>query len=109
MNPSIFLGDDPREIIRKARALSDDVARILEQGGPSSAELDEAPILDHWAIVARMRPALAGACSGHPLLGDRPFVATTEIYALDPDSGWARTYSCYYRLGRPRHAHGREQ
>jgi hypothetical protein len=42
---------------------------------------------------------LAGTVRGHPLLGDRRLVVTTEIYAIDTIRGWARTYSRFYVLG----------
>lgn len=109
MSNPVFPSDDPHEIMRKTRMLSDDIARLLADGEPSAEALATAPILDHWAIVARMRPALTGASIGHPALGDRRLITTTEVFALDPRGGWARTYSRYYRLGRARGHNGRGQ
>jgi len=61
-------------------------------------------------LIPRMRPALAGATTGHPLLGDCPIIRTSELFAIDADRGWARTYSRFYRLGRPGGAaRGRDQ
>jgi hypothetical protein len=107
---TIFLGQDPMEIISRARALSDDIEHILAEGGLSQHHLDAAPILDHWGIVARARPVLAGVTTGHPVLGDHRAIFTSDLFALDADAGWARTASRFYRLGHPvGAAHGRDQ
>ncbi|HEY8065133.1 MAG TPA: DUF6634 family protein [Methylosinus sp.] len=109
MRSAIFLGDDPKQIIRRTRALSDDIACILADGAPAESDLAEAPILDHWVVIGRMTPALAGAVTGHPALGDRSII-TSDLCALDAAAGWARTESRFYRLGRPGGgARGRDQ
>ncbi len=100
MRSAIFLGDDPKQIIRRTRALSDDIARILADGVPAESDLAEAPILDHWVVIGRRTPALAGAVAGHPVLGDRSII-TSDLFALDDEAGWARTAGRFYRLGRP--------
>jgi hypothetical protein len=90
--------------IAHLRALADDLARIRDDGGPSDADLADAPVLDRWVPISRMRPALAGMSVGQRL------VQTSETYAVDFDRGWARTYSRFYRLGRPAGAsRGRDQ
>ncbi|WP_442754270.1 DUF6634 family protein [Methylocystis sp. JAN1] len=107
-NPFIFDADIADLIIR-TRSLSDDLARILADGGPSDADLVDAPFLDRFVVVPRMRPALAGIATGHPILGDRRIVSS-ELFAIDCDAGWARTFSRFYRIGRPAGAaRGRDQ
>ncbi|CAN2535952.1 hypothetical+protein [Methylocapsa aurea] len=66
MRSAIFLGDDPKQIIRRTRALSDDIARILADGAPAESDLAEAPILDHWVVIGRMTPACQSASKIDP-------------------------------------------
>lgn len=105
-----FFDSDVADAIARTRDLSDDLARIVAGGGPTGADLADAPVLDRYVIVPRMRPALAGMVAGHPILGDRRLITTSEIYAIDCDAGWARTFSRFYRIGRPAGAaRGRDQ
>lgn len=99
MNNPIFPYDEPRHLVEKLRRLADDIERIRAGQAPTAAELADAPILDGWIPAIRQSMCLAGAVRGHPLLGDRRLVATTEIYAIDTIRGWARTYSRFYALG----------
>jgi hypothetical protein len=87
---------DPAATAAKLRALADDLERMTVFQ-PSSV-LDEAPVLHDWDWALRPVPILAGDVVGHPLLGCRDIV-TSEVFALDTDRGWARTYSRFYRLG----------
>lgn len=68
---------------------------------PSDEELANAPVLSNWSL-ARVQGdvglALVGAVGGHPRLGDRPAVVTSELIAFVPEQGWARTRSRVYRL-----------
>ena len=69
---------------------------------PSAEELEAAPVLDPFAISTRSLPCLVGGNGGHPILKG-PTVTTSEVWAIAPELGWARTYSRLYRLGRPMH------
>jgi len=80
--------------------LGDDLTR-LAKGDPNVLDaLAQAPRLDEWDIVRYSSYCLSGAVTGHPLLGDRPRIATSALYAINRDAGWARTLSRWYRLGR---------
>lgn len=70
--------------------------------GPSPEDLEGAPHLDMWrALLApECAPILTGNVSGHPILGAR-MITTSQLVAIDPDAGWARTASRWYRLGMP--------
>lgn len=80
MSNSIFPSDDPHEIMRETRMLSDDIVRLLADGEPSTEPLATAPILDHWAIVARMRSALILTSIAHPAVCDHRLITTTEVF-----------------------------
>jgi hypothetical protein len=106
---SPFFNPDAAQVIAAIRALADDLERILANGGPSADDLADAPIIDRWAMVPRMRPALAGIAANHPILGDR-VIRTSELSAIDTDRGYARTFSRFYRQGRGAGAaRGRDQ
>lgn len=104
-----FIGDTPQRLIDKARALADDIERIVAGVAPTDAELAAAPLIDHWSPAFIERPILIGGLTGHPLLGDATFARTTDLYAIDAHGRWARTWSRYYRLGRPAVTRGRDQ
>lgn len=68
---------------------------------PSDDELDHAPLLSNWSfarVSGDVGLALVGSVRGHPRLGDRQAVVTSELVAFYPDAGWARTRSRVYRL-----------
>jgi hypothetical protein len=76
--------------------------RYLRTGGmPRSADLRAAPTIDQWSYGLVPARCIVGSVCGHPILGDRARIHTSEIILIDPESGWARTWSRYYRLGAP--------
>lgn len=87
--------------------LARDVEHLREYGCPSEAMLRAAPILNCWDIaLAGPVNCLVGSVSGHPRLGTRPFIHTSELFAIDPVAGWARTWSRFYLLGVPKNLAG---
>jgi len=106
----IFVGESPEAIIYKARALAEDFERLIRSGAPNEIDLAAAPILDFWTPAIRQSAALAGVVAGHALIRDGKMALTSHLFAIDRDHGWARTWSRYYRLGRPiASASGRQQ
>ena len=93
-------GDAPKIIIDSARRLAADI-ELIAAGGPTAGDLDGAPILDQWRPVQRSTSALVGIVCGHPTMRDWRPTMTSELFAIDPDMGWARTWSRFYALGRP--------
>lgn len=88
----------PDPIIREIKALLPGFEDVLH-GGPTAAELGDAPKLDEWSFVARGSfPALAGISHGHPILPDDAIVTSQTIW-YDLAGGWARTRSRWYTLG----------
>ena len=94
-----IVGDVAGEIAR-LESLVSDLDHLGSGGMPTAEVLEAAPLLDPWCLGTCMLPCLVGGNTGHPTLRRR-FVQTTEIWALAPELGWARTLSRYYRLGRP--------
>jgi hypothetical protein len=68
---------------------------------PRSMDLRAAPIIDKWSYGLVPARCIAGSVRGHPILGNLARVHTSELIFIDPESGWARTWSRYYRLGEP--------
>ena len=68
---------------------------------PRSMDLRAAPVIDKWSYGLVPARCLAGSVRGHPILGNLARVHTSELILIDPENGWARTWSRYYRLGAP--------
>lgn len=71
------------------------------EAGPSKADLAQAPVLSDWkaAISPGGHVMLWGEVINHPLLGNAS-ITTSQLIAINPEAGWARTASRWYRLGR---------
>lgn len=78
-----------------------DVHGIHLQGRPRQSSLNDAPRLEDWSYSALLKPRLVGRVTGHPLLGDRPHIHTSQLIVIDAEAGWVRTMSRFYRLGSP--------
>lgn len=89
-------GDEVATTIARLRALADDLERMTMF--QPNRELSDVPELQHWAWDSRRRPCLIGFVSDHPSLPDGPGM-TSEVYAIDRQLGWVRTFSRFYRLG----------
>ena len=85
------------------RAWFDKVLRAIAaaEAGPSEPDLATAPVLSDWkaAISPDGYVMLWGEVVNHPLLGNAS-IHTSQLIAIDPEAGWARTASRWYRLGR---------
>ena len=79
--------------------LAADAGYLRDHGAPSERMLAAAPILDDWSTALTPTTCLVGRVSGHPRLGDRPLIRTSDLVAIDPAARWARTASRFYRLG----------
>ncbi len=68
--------------------------------GPTDEELSNAPLVDHYCLerTGEVVHHIYGQVQGHPEISD-PYVTTTPLFGFDPDAGWARTRSRWYRLG----------
>jgi hypothetical protein len=99
----MYPAGDPAATVAALRGLADDLER-MSMFKPGT-ELGAAPILTDWSLSVRPVAALVGNVTGHPVLGSRQ-VITSELFAIDPKGGWARTMSRFYVLGR--HAGSKE-
>ncbi|MCJ2139066.1 DUF6634 family protein [Methylobacterium sp. E-066] len=88
------------EAARKYRSIADDLDRIARGRHPGVGELRDAPRLWEWRVIAFPVPHLVGIVLGHPLLRDGQ-IRTSELLSYDPESGYARTHSRFYRLESP--------
>jgi hypothetical protein len=81
--------------------LLDELER-LSTTQPDLEDLRDAPILDRWSAGTGTDgcPRLFGRVAGHPLLREGARIYTSPYLQVDPQAGWARTWSRYYRLGR---------
>lgn len=78
--------------------LARDLRAIAQGTSPTPADLDAAPVVDHWRWSSRTMRTVIGTLKGHPRLPDGP-VHTTELWAVDLEHRWARTLSRFYVLG----------
>ena len=86
--------------ITALRALADDLERIMHGDYPDEHELDNSPVITHWKLSARRATCLAGVILEHPRLGSIvPNGLTSEVWLIDLDRNYARTFSRFYRLG----------
>lgn len=102
--PGVPAGSEAADIDKLER-LAEDLRRYALDGGPSAAELREAPlILAPQAVPDVLAYRLAGDVIGHPRVGPGPAV-TSRIYAIDQYGRWARSHSRLWRIddvaGRP--------
>ncbi|WP_074471579.1 DUF6634 family protein [Bosea sp. BIWAKO-01] len=86
--------------VERLRRLADDLEAVA--AGTYTTRLS-APTIDRWWVGTRAERCLIGEVSEHPELPGigRP-IATSGLFFLDAQRGWARTISRWYRLGAPR-------
>ncbi|MCJ2121774.1 DUF6634 family protein [Methylobacterium sp. J-077] len=85
----------------KYRALAEDLERIARGEHPGELDLRDAPYLFDWQLFLMPLPYLLGTVFGHPKIEDGHICRTSELITFDPVTGYARTFSRFYRLGSP--------
>lgn len=95
--------DDPQaragalERIRLLQSLTDDLTDIIAGTRPTAQDLKDAVLMRSFMIGHHQVPCLIGLAEGHPRLGTR-LVTTSQLFLVDPNGKWARTFSRFYRL-----------
>ncbi|PWL16594.1 hypothetical protein DKP76_16620 [Falsochrobactrum shanghaiense] len=88
--------------IETLKALVRDLERLLNGEDPHQSELADAPLINNWDFDRRDAVCLVGTFLDHPRLGRMvPNGITSELWYINPDAGYARTFSRFYRLGKP--------
>ena len=82
------------QLVRHLRDIADDI----ECGAPSGRSSFPSEV-SQWTLARRAVPCLVGVASGHPRISDGKPLLSSELYYLDPERGFARTFSRWYRLG----------
>lgn len=89
-----------REMADSLERLAADLRRLVSGEAPTSADLDDAPLLNRYSFTVRSEPCLSGLATGHPYVepGNRAF--TSGVYAISESEGWCRTLSRFWKLGK---------
>ncbi len=83
------------------KALVTDLERIFNGEHPDERQLSNSPAITSWKLSARRATCLEGVLFEHPRLGQIvPNGITSELWLLDLDRNYARTFSRFYRLGQ---------
>lgn len=87
--------------IKALKALVHDLERLLNGEHPDPKELEDAPLISNWDFDRRDAVCLVGTLIAHPRLGRIvPNGITSELWYIDPERKYARTFSRFYRLGK---------
>lgn len=86
--------------IKRLRRLADDLDRIQQGSHPGRKVLSTAPRIESWRLVARPTACLTGCVFGHPWIKEGGIGITTDVWAIAPTLGYARTLSRFYVLGK---------
>lgn len=88
----------------RQNSLVDQLLRFSNELGDfdeAAPRLLEQVTINDWVIGARAVPCLIGRPTDHPSIQNDNAVFTSELFYLDEEQRIARTFSRWYRLGRP--------
>jgi hypothetical protein len=85
--------------VENLKCLAQDMAQISSGKFDFSSIGGQCPRLDQIAIAQKAIPCLAGIMTGHPSIEDGRHAVTSQVFYLDPERGYARTYSRWYIIG----------
>ena len=89
----VFPTDSPETILRKLARLHSDIIRIAGRGAPHPGALAAVPVLENWHLGIGSNVCVIGDVFAHPQISQGCPINTSEVYAVDETSGWARTRS----------------
>jgi hypothetical protein len=100
MQEGFWMGNDAEaeRTLATLENLVRDLRCVRAGTGPTFSELQYAPLLDCYHLESYLTFCLSGQVTGHPVLGDAR-IHTSQLWAMNQQQGWARTFSRYYRLG----------
>jgi hypothetical protein len=90
--------DSLARLASEARQLADALDRLAVDGQPNASDMADAPTLTDWWIGMNDTPALRGKISEPPDAHHAGYIDTANLFAMDYNARWARTWSGWYRL-----------
>ncbi|OQP88178.1 hypothetical protein BTR14_01600 [Rhizobium rhizosphaerae] len=95
MSSDIWFGFERDDLLRKLQNLHGDLGSVEVV---DKSKVEAARITD-WAVAQRLVPCLIGRTQDHPQMGGGVVMYSSELFYLNEDTGFARTFSRWYRLG----------
>lgn len=101
------MAEDEFEIVDRAKPYKGRLLKRARRRAPEGVdvfEFGEPPRIENWRLIKDFwirYPALVGEIHGHPRLGDCVNAHTSPLIWISIKTGFARTKSRYYRLGKP--------
>lgn len=89
------LGEGRDALVAQLRRLADDLETIGKQDWPPPG----AVAINDWFVGHRAVSCLVGKPSGHPFIDNGHPMVSSELFFMDVDRGYARSFSRWYRLG----------
>lgn len=86
---------------RSLASLLNDVRDLQAGRLKTPRDVRGAPTIDRWSFGLVPTSCIVGSIRGHHVLTDKSQIRTSQLILTDPENGWARTWSRYYRLGGP--------
>jgi len=90
-----WLGQNPTALIAQLRKLADDLDIIRNCDWPPPDAVD----INDWFVGQRAVSCLVGRPLGHPFIDNGQPMVSSELFFMDVDRGYARSFSRWYRLG----------
>ncbi|CCF19993.1 conserved protein of unknown function [Pseudorhizobium banfieldiae] len=92
---SEWLGQGREALVAQLRRLADDLETIGRLNWPPS----DAVYINDWFVGRRAVSCLVGRPLGHPFIDNGHPMVSSELFFMDVDHGYARSFSRWYRLG----------
>lgn len=91
----IWFGMTRTALAHHLRRLADDIETLNVSRAPPG----DVVAINSWSLGTRTVPCLIGRPIGHPSIEDGKPACSSELFYLDLDTGIARSFSRWYRLG----------
>lgn len=94
VSSSAWFGMSRAKLAQSLRELADDLERGIPAPGCPTVALED------WTLARRAVPCLIGSPAGHPNIRDQNPLFSSEVFFLDAERRFARTFSRWYSLGQ---------